>query len=252
MQDYSAVKTLFSLKNKILRYFCGFILLISVIFCISCSDSEPKVVASSSYVIFDYPDNLSNPSVRLAVFLETSSDVHRAQKFTLTSRETSFQWLCDEPVIFSNEKRKWAGYTDFVTPEDISLPGGFYDIQYVDSQDRTYNTVVSVNYQEQFEKSTVDELDSLINGKFKENVALYDGENSVLYYGDMKDSWKTEKRIFQAYPAASYYRKCLVLSFSNSILLLPPVYKDDISENDSKNEEISKTEIKDLTNKKVN
>ena len=234
------MKLIFSLKNKSFLVFAS---VISTFFFASlsgCSDSEPRVIASSSYVIFDYPDVKSEPSVRFAVFLETSSDVHRVSKFTVTSRETSYQWYCDNPVIFSNEKRNFAGWTDFVTPEDIQIPTGFYDVEYVDAQDRICNSVLSVNYQSQFEKVTVEELDSLITGKYRENVALYDNENSVVYYGEMKDSWKTEKRIFSAFGSAVYYRKCIILSSSNTILLFPPVTKDKAS--DSENNADSKTE----------
>ena len=76
-----------------------FILFLATI--LGCSDSVPDVVSSKSSVIFIYDDYEAKPNVRLAVFLEVSSDPRRVETISISSIKDNMKWLCEEPVVFS-------------------------------------------------------------------------------------------------------------------------------------------------------
>ena len=206
-----------------IKFFLPCLLILFSLF--SCSDSEPKVIASTAYVVIDYPDQESLPSQRLCVFVETSSDVHRAQSLEIKNRETNFQWKCDKPVIFSNDRRQWAGCTEFVGPYNTEIPSGFYDIKYVDAQERSYDSSISISYSKDFLSVTAPDVISTVKGRYKEQIAVYTNENTLCYFGDIKEAWKDEKKIFTVNNQAEYFRKCITLSGTSLICMLPPKTK---------------------------
>ncbi len=192
---------------------------------VSCSDSEPKLVSAAGYVIFDYADEDSFPTQRFAVFLEASSDVHRAASISVTSRENSYQWNCHEPTVFSSDSRMWAGFSYFVSPLGTAVPKGLYDVRYVYSGERFYDSVLSLDYKSDIMTCKAGGLEKLL-GNCKEEIAVYDENNVLVYFGEIDSSWKTPKKIFSTFRNSASYRKCIVDSSSNSICILPPVYKD--------------------------
>ncbi len=201
----------------------------------SCSDSEPKVIASSAYVIMEYPDEESLPTQRLCVFVETSSDVHRAQSLEILNRDTDFQWKCDKPVIFSNDKRQWAGCTEFVGPYNTEIPTGFYDIKYIDAQERSFDSLITVNYSKDFLNLKAGEVISNIKGRYREQIAVYTKDNILCYYGDIREQWKDEKKIFSAHSGSAWYRKCIVVTGTSLICMMPPRTKADVDRDSAEN-----------------
>lgn len=198
------------------------------IFLFSCSDNEPKVISTSGYMLLDFQDEESLPTQRLAIFVETSSDVHRAETLTVTSRNNDFQWKCDNPVIFSNDRRQWAGCVEFVSPYNTQIPDGLYDVKYIDAQEKEFASFISVNYSKDFLNLKASEVVSKISGRYREQIAVYTSENTLCYYGDIKESWKDEKKIFTSNTDSAWYRKTISVVGSNLICLMPPVTKAEV------------------------
>lgn len=226
-----SVSFLVDLKNRAKFFFsrtylfvlCGLWILFVPL--VSCSDSEPRLVSASGYVIFDYADNESFPTQRFAVFLEASSDVRRVSSISVTSRENSYQWNCREPTVFSSDSRMWAGYSFFVSPVGSSVPRGVYDVRYVDSREKFYDSVLRLDYRTDIMTCKACDIEKLLDD-YKKEIAVYDGNNVLVYFGEIDSSWKTPKKIFSTFRNSASYRKCIVDSSSNSICILPPVYKD--------------------------
>lgn len=196
----------------------------------SCSDSEQRILSVSAYVVFDFPDG-GSPNQRLSVFIESSGDARRVSAMEVSSREAMYRWKCSDPVVFSNDRRQWAGFTGFVAPDTDPIPKGLYDVSFTDAEGRVFEGVVSVNYPSELLSAGPSEVQSLSFGKYREMVAVYDSGGTLLYYGERRESWKTDRNIFSSYDDAAYCRNCLALSSSNAICLLPPLYRESLEEN---------------------
>lgn len=85
-------------------YLLNIVFILFLFTIVGCSDSIPDVVSSKSSVIFTYDDYESTPNVRLAVFLEVSSDPRRVETISISSIKDNMKWLCEEPVVFSDRK----------------------------------------------------------------------------------------------------------------------------------------------------
>lgn len=203
------------------------ILFLLLIFIMSCStDTDIKVSGVDSFVVFDYESEDSLPLMRLSVFAETSSDVHRVERIKILSRETDYEWTVYEPVIIEAESRQWAGTCDFVCPEEIDFPSGFYTLTYTDSGDNEIETAFSISYPSDLMRKTAREVDAFLDGDVRENIALYDENDILIYYGVYKDSWKDDARLFAENNECMYYRRCLSVRASSAFCLMPSVYKD--------------------------
>lgn len=195
------------------------------VFFVSCTDSEPKMISGTSYVIFDFKDTESLPSQRLSVFVEASSDVRRVSRILVSSRESSYEWNCENPLVFSEDKRKWTGYTDFASPENVPLPQGIYDVRYFDAEERISDVIVTVMYDKDILSMTSGEAATDLSGKFNEKIAVYDRNRTLIFFDGRKDSWKSDEDVFSSLEDAESLRRVLVLFSENSICLLPPVFR---------------------------
>lgn len=203
-----------------------FILVSLFSFFVSCSDSEPKMISGTGYVVFDFKDTESLPSQRLSVFVEASSDVRRVSRILVSSRESSYEWSCENPLVFSEDKRKWTGYTDFVCPENVPLPLGIYDVRYFDAEERISDVIVTVMYDKDILSMTSEAAENNLSGKSNEKIAAYDRNRTLIYFDGRKDSWKSDEDIFSSLEDAESIRRVLVLFSENSICLLPPVFRE--------------------------
>ena len=212
---------LFAKKNIV------FSLLVALLLFVSCStDTDIKVSGVDSFIVFDYESEDSLPLVRLSVFAETSSDVHRVERIKILSRETSYEWTVDEPVIIESESRQWAGTCDFVCPEEIEFPSGFYTLTYTDASDNEIETAFSISYPDDLMGKNAKEAAEFLHDDAQENIALYDENDILIYYGIYKDSWQDDSRLFAENNECVYYRRCVSLGAFSAFCLMPAVYKD--------------------------
>lgn len=211
-----------ALLKIIFSFLCAFFAL----FASGCSDSEPKLSSVEGIVVFDFEDETSAPDARLSVFAETESDAHRVEKITVSSRSTQFEWTAFEPVIIANEKKQWAGYTDFVCPAFRKIPAGLYRLVYTDGEGREVESSFSIVYPEKIGAASAADIKNVLDGEFFEQVAVFDETDALLYYGLKKESWAEDKKLFSANKGASYYRTCLVVKNATAVCILPTVYKD--------------------------
>lgn len=212
--------------NKKLSLFAAILTAVVLCICVSCSDSTPELSSATGYVIFDYDSMESYPSMRLAAFVQTVSEVRRVEKISVFNRKNRLEWTRESPVVFSDEKSQWTGYTDFVCAKGISIPLGLYDFTYCDGEGRTEQTVFSIYYDEKNAAITAKEFLDKKPSNVIEKIALYSEQGMLLYFGDKKASWKDDALIFKTNGQSSYYRTCYKISGDNSIFMMPPVYKN--------------------------
>ena len=204
-----------------------FILFLATI--LGCSDSVPDVVSSKSSVIFTYDDYESKPNVRLAVFLEVSSDPRRVETISISSIKDNMKWLCEEPVVFSESNKKMVGYTNFVTPNDVKIPTGSYKVVYTDAQGRFIESFTYVSYPEDLMESNVSESEEFLGLRKKEYIAIYNSNDEILYFGDRKKHWTEDSIIFAGNKDYVKFRRCINMIDDSVICLFPFVTKESIN-----------------------
>ncbi len=208
------------LSRLVFSLFIAGILILS-----GCSDSEPELISAKGYVIFDFPAEEKTPSARLAAFAEISSEVRRVDSIRIKNLSTDFEWNCLNPAIFSNEKKQWSGYTEFLSPVGIKIPLGIYNFFYIDAQGKEVSSAFLINYEEKLMDSTPEKALSLLQENSTEQYALYSEKNTLLYFGAKKQGWTDDSRIFSFDKKTSYYRIIYIGSNDTVVCLMPPVYK---------------------------
>lgn len=201
------------------------ILLISSVLVFSCSDSDPEISDARGFVVFDYAAEKSNPAIKLAAFAEAASEVQRVDSVSIKNRSTGYEWTSFNPVLLSDEKKKWAGCSDFVSPAGQNIPTGIYDLTYTDAQNKAVSKTFSIFYNDDFITSDSSEVESLLGDSKQEEICVYSEKGTLLYYGLRKSNWSENKNIFTSVKDSSYYRICYISPDRMVYCLMPPVYK---------------------------
>lgn len=213
MKDVPISRLVFSLLIAVILLFSG------------CSDSEPELVTAKGYVVFDFSEEEKNPSARLAAFAEISSEVRRVDSIRIKNLATDFEWSCLNPAVFSNDKKQWSGYAEFLSPDGIEIPSGIYNFFYTDAQGKEVSSSFLINYDEKLLNSTPENVFSILHENATEQYALYSEKNTLLYFGAKKQNWTEDSRIFNFDKKTNYYRKIYMATNDPVVCILPPVYK---------------------------
>ena len=196
----------------------GTILLFSLL---SCSESDVHITGLFSSVVLDYSDWDSFPSSRFSVFVETSLDERAVSEIRAVHNQSGLEWHCKNPRIISTTKSStWAGYTNFVAASGSTIPQGNYTLYYEDLAGEECQNIFSVSYPvELLETSAADFRNMRIDRE--ENIALYDADGLLLYYGERKESWITNSDIKKEYGVAEKIRICYRLYNGHTVCMMP-------------------------------
>lgn len=161
-----------------------FILIIILSF-ISCTQTVPEVKMAKSTVIFDYTDSAAFPEARLAVYVQSETNVNRYDSLKLTSPFPGYMWETKEisKLVLSN--KTYVGYTNFSLPEGMKLPAGNYTAVYVNADEKNAEINVSVNYDSKIYDLKSSEIDKyMMDNNGDKKIAVYDSDNVLIFYGD--------------------------------------------------------------------
>ena len=132
----------------------------------------------------------------------------------------------DHEVIFGNEKKQWAGYTDFYVPVSENVESGMYELNYIDAQENVVSRIINLNYDMDFLKMTGNQAALAEKKDFREEIAVYSESGTLLFYGMRKNNWRNDSSIFSSNRGAASYRVCYVSKVNSLVLMMPPVYKN--------------------------
>ena len=179
---------------------------------ISCSQNTPELTTTDYSVIFDYENAEAVPEARLSIFAASASDVRRYERIRINSLETGLCWEVDNLTRLENEDLQWAGYTNFVAPENEKLPTGLYEITYFNADEKECTVNLEVNYD-------IGIYDVLLTG-----LAEYMAEKKahiLIYYGDRTEELKTTRDIWNKYRDAEYYQ-VIWYSIDGTVICIEP------------------------------
>ncbi len=211
---------------------CLFIFLTTILL-FSCSQNLPELNSATGYMVYDFENETDLPEVRLGVFLDVASDVHRADKIRVECTQNNFIWECLTPVKIETGKKKYSGYSNFVMPENKTFPAGKYLVWYTDSNGNEESTVINVSITEGASAFTVSQaVEFMTQNNGKESIAVSDVNSVLLFYGEKKDIRNIDD-IWNRYPSGESYRIVWTRNNGKEIFILPVVLKNPVQESEA-------------------
>lgn len=200
-------------------FFCLLALLASFSF-FSCSDSEADVVAASATAVFDFSDESSAPSCRLAVFFQVANEVQRTESFTVTSSDSGYYWTVSNPSVFSAMNKSYAYSVNLSPPSGENIAEGPYSVKYYDAAGKEDEFKFTVTYNKALVSAKSSAVKELLPSAV-ENIAIYSDSDELLFMGKAKSSWKTNADILKDYKLAQTKRLCYVTPGNTVICMMP-------------------------------
>lgn len=218
MKAFPARKASARHTSTFISLLAGTILLFSLF---SCSDSDSRITGLVSNIVLDWSDWESMPSARLSVFAETSLDERAVHEIRAVHNQSGLEWQCRNPrIIAASKNTTWAGYTNFVAAQGESIPQGSYTLYYQDMAGLECQSSFSVSYPYDLLSSTAAAFREMRIDR-EENIALYDADGLLLYYGERKEGWTTNADIKKDYGVAEKIRVCYRLYSGNTVCMMP-------------------------------
>jgi len=198
-----------------------FLSLFSVLF-FSCSENLPEVHSVDYSLIFEYENETSLPKARLSVFVETLSEVRRAEELVLISEEADYYWETEDIVMLDTPKKKWAGHTNFVLPAPEQMPTGRYTVTFIDAAGEEVEAGLNLSYDKKLYSLKANQVDEYMSnhGNLKK-VAIYDELNTLIYYGEETSELKDNNRIRNQYRSAAY-KNIIWCRYDNTVICILP------------------------------
>lgn len=206
--------------RRFVVFSCGALCLASV----SCADSEPDIVSATGALVFDYATDESLPASRLAVFVQTESDVRRVSSLLVVHEETGYRWYVTAPDMIKGGDKQWACAPHLLPPENGRIPAGEYALWYTDAAGEEAESAFTVAYAEKLFGTTADGVTAVMTGATEDSLALYDKDDVLIYFGKRKNGWNENADILRDYGTAYYLRHCIAADGNRVVCLLPAEY----------------------------
>lgn len=212
-------------KEHAYRNFLSFrtaVICLASVLLFSCADSEAGILAVNASVVFEYKDSSSEPETSLSVFVQTEHEAQRADSIKVMRPEENISWTITEPVMIKSGDNEWAGYSVLLPAEGKSIENGEYRVVYTDAAGNEAEGLFTVNYKKEILSSNASSIRVSAGVSLSENVALFDKDMNMLFYGRAKSTWRTSPGILRDYSRAAYIRRVLSTS-SGSLVFKQPL-----------------------------
>lgn len=204
-----------------------FLLFPFFLFLFSCSQNLPELNTVAGTVIYDFESEESTPDLRLGVFVDVSSDAHRAEFLKIVCFQNDFEWECNKPEKVSNGKKQYVGYANFVMPGKDSFPQGKYTVYYTDANGNEESCIMNISYSTEILQMTPAETaEHLKTLHAVENLAVFDEEAVLIFYGEKSDELQNIESVWRRYPAADSARTVWTRNSGREMCIFPVVYKN--------------------------
>ena len=190
----------------------------------SCKQVSPEIRAVFSCVIFEYSDNEKLPEARVSVYMDSISDIRRVDSIEFNSLTSDYKWKIEseEIQLISNSNKQWAGNSNLYMPYKYQFPTGQYEIIYTNADGKFLKSKVNLKYESVFYEKFADEIPSFMESKKgKKQIAIFDKENKMIYFGEQDEELKNNRAIWLKYKDAAFYKEIWTLSDNSVMCILP-------------------------------
>lgn len=199
----------------------SFILLIYIAFA-SCSQNLPEVKMASGSVVFEYEDQEQAPNARFGVFVEAESNPQRFSSMRVKSEEKGFEWETSDIIVFKEEDRTMAGYSNFVMPEGHKIPTGKYIAVYENADHEEIETDFYIDYNEKYYELKASEVPAFMKKSNGLNrISIYDDKEILIYFGDRTGEFRTTRDIWNKFQNAETFNDIWCENGKSVICVLP-------------------------------
>lgn len=208
-------------KRFIKNFFLFFFLIISVS---ACKQVSPEMRSVSACVIFEYSDYETLPNARLSIYIDSNSDVRRIDSIELNSLTTDFKWKIEneEIQLIADSKKQWAGNSNLYMPYKNQFPTGQYELIYKNADEKFLKSKTRLNYDSAFYEKFAGEIPAFMESKKgKKQIAIFDKEKKMIYFGEQKEELKNNRAIWLKYKDAAFYKEIWTLSDNSVMCILP-------------------------------
>ena len=197
-------------------------ILLSILLMASCTQVVPEVKYSTLSVVFEYKDEKTVPSARLCVFVETISDARRYESINVKSVQNGFTWDVNDVFKIKSYDKMYAGNTTLLVPEGEKIPTGLYDIVFYNADLEKVETHSTLNYDSEFYESKSGDVPEMMRKRGgRKNIAIYDKEGKMLYYGERTDKLDDTRKIWNKYRNAASFNEVWKLPNNSVICVMP-------------------------------
>jgi len=162
------------------------------------------------------------PTMRLSAFVQTAADERRVDFVRLVHDSSGLEWKCSSPrKIAENDASVWAGYTNFVPATGELIPQGQYSFYYNDMAGEESRTRFTIVYPETLPKTPANLFLSTFSSR-DEIMAVYDKDDTLIYFGKRKENWTSNNEIKSTYGLAEKIRICYKMNGGGVICMMPP------------------------------
>lgn len=189
---------------------------------ISCSQNLPEVKMANGSVVFEYDSQEETPKARFGVFVEAESNPQRFSTMKVKSEEKGFEWETSDIIIFQNEDKTMAGYSNFVMPQGQKIPTGKYIVIYVNADKEETETDFYIDYNEKYYDLKGSEVPAYMkkhNGSNK--ISIYDQDEILIYFGDRNGDFRTTRDIWNRFQNAETFNDIWTENGKSVICVLP-------------------------------
>lgn len=201
-------------------------ILLSLILCLmflSCSQQAPEAKYVTASVIFDYSALNTFPTARLSIFVESNSDVRRYEEIKVDSISNGYSWDISEIIKIKSTDKMYAGNTNLIVPDGETIPTGEYRIEFINADSEKVETRLTLDYDNIFYTTIGENIPELMRARFgKRNIAIYDKEDKLLYYGERTEAINDSRKIWNKYRNAAYFYEVWTLS-NNTVMCIMPL-----------------------------
>ena len=197
-------------------------ILLSILFMASCTQIVPEVKYSTLSVVFEYKNEKAAPDARLCVYVETVSDARRYENINVKAAQNGFVWDVTDVFKVKSYDRMYAGNTTLVVPEGEKIPTGQYDIVFYNADLEKVETKAFLNYDAEFYNKKSGDIPEMMRKRGgKKNIAIYDKEGKMLYYGERTDKLDDTRKIWNKYRNAESFNEIWKLPNNSVICIMP-------------------------------
>ncbi len=220
------------------RFFGGGIFIVPVLFfaffLFSCADSSPELSEVNPYLVLEFEEQKALSDSFLSVFVKMPHDSRRAESFVVKSLDDKHKigWKIEEPGVFDVDGEEFVYALRLCHQENQQLPKGKFTLFYKDAGGQEVEIDFDFSYEDALIFSSKDDISSLIAQK-TENLALYDENNALIFFGKAKTAWKTDSDIKKDMKTAES-KRIVLYSKDSQIIVLFPVEK--LEDSEEKNE----------------
>lgn len=209
-------------KNKNFLFIILFLSILVSLF--SCNQNIPQISNSNIYLIVDYSDKVSLPKTRLNIFSECLTDPRLLSKLEVDSVSEGFNWTVNNIYKIQNGNNMYAGYGNFVMPENMNFPKGLYNAKFVAYNGEEAPFSVHLNYKEELCSVNYNNLEAIYKSEnLTKMLAVYNEKGILQYYGDMPEDLYGDNGFLSNYKKDFYFREIWKLYDYNQIIILPKI-----------------------------